>query len=196
MFFVKHLFCETSLFVECCYKETTTVDKEKVEESELASVEVQVVNDMADVEEEPLKVPPQQVKHLEIAATKTKKSLRLQDQNALATTKKKAKLEAKKIAASKRKNVSWSKWRFLCRRRKKRRRNNQRMQKRLQKRRNHQITSSILPQLKARGVVMIVPLVQSRAKTKIPVSVYPCYVIASSHVHEAHFSILCLNMFV
>jgi hypothetical protein len=40
------------------------VDKEKVEEeSKLALVEVQVVNDMEDVEEEPLKVPPQQAKH-------------------------------------------------------------------------------------------------------------------------------------
>jgi hypothetical protein len=43
---------------------------------------------MEDVEEEPLKVSPQQAKHQGIAATKTKKSLRLQEQNALATAKK------------------------------------------------------------------------------------------------------------
>jgi hypothetical protein len=44
-----------------------------------------------DVEEEPLKVTPQQAKRQEIAATKTKKSLRLQEQNAFATAKKKGK---------------------------------------------------------------------------------------------------------
>jgi hypothetical protein len=78
--FVERLFCGTSLFVECCYKETTAtqevefidkVDKEKVEEeSKLALVEVQVVDDTEDVEEEPAKVPPQQAKPQEIAATK------------------------------------------------------------------------------------------------------------------------------
>jgi hypothetical protein len=70
------------------------------------------------------------------------------------------------------------------------------MKQRLQKRRKHQIMSLILPQLNARRVAMIVPSVQSRVKMNIPVSVYPCYVIASSHVHEVHLSILCLNMFV
>jgi hypothetical protein len=83
-------------FVEWCYKESTATqevvnndkgDEEKMEEvSKLALV--QVVNDMADVEKEPSKVTPQQAKHLEIAATKTKKSVRLQEQNALATAQK------------------------------------------------------------------------------------------------------------
>jgi hypothetical protein len=104
-------FCGKCLFVEGCNKETTTTqevvnnnkgDEEKVEEvSKLALV--QVVNDMADVEKEPSKVPPQQAKHLQIAATKTKKSLRLKEQNALATAKKKDKLEAQKIAVNRRK---------------------------------------------------------------------------------------------
>jgi hypothetical protein len=63
------------------------VDKEKVEdESKLALVEVQVVDDKEGVEEEPTKVPPQQAKPQEIAAAK--KSLRLQEKNALATAKK------------------------------------------------------------------------------------------------------------
>jgi hypothetical protein len=50
-------------------------------------------------------VPPQQAKLLGIAATKTKKSLRLQEQNALATAKKKDKLEAQKIAVNRRKKM-------------------------------------------------------------------------------------------
>jgi hypothetical protein len=97
--------------VECCCKETTAtqevenidiVDKEKVEEeSNLALVEVQVVDNTDDVEEEPAKVPPQQAKPQEIAATEN--SLRLQEQNALATATKKAKLEAQKIAGNRRK---------------------------------------------------------------------------------------------
>jgi actin-related protein len=97
--------------VECCYKETNTtqevenvdkVDKEKVEEeSNIALVEVQFVDDTEDVEEEPAKAPPQQAKPQEIAATK--KSLRLQDQNALATANKKAKLDAQKIAGNRKK---------------------------------------------------------------------------------------------
>jgi hypothetical protein len=115
--FVEHLFYGMFLFVECCYKETTAtqevenidkVDKEKVEEeSKLALVEVQVVDNTEDVEEEPAKVPPQQAKPQEIAATK--KSLRLQEKNTLATAKQKAKLEAQKIAGNRRKNESWSK---------------------------------------------------------------------------------------
>jgi hypothetical protein len=96
LFLWNAFFCGTSLFMECCYKETTAtqeveninkVDKEKVEEeSKLALVEVQVVDDTEDVEEEPSKVPTQQAKPQEIAATKN--SLRLQEQNALATAKK------------------------------------------------------------------------------------------------------------
>jgi hypothetical protein len=70
------------------------------------------------------------------------------------------------------------------------------MKQSLHKRWKHQRTMLILPRLKDRRVAMTVPSVQIRAKTKIPVSVYPCYVIASSHVHEAHLSIICLNMFV
>jgi hypothetical protein len=99
--------------VKWCYKETTSTqevvtndkgEKEKVEEvSKLGLVEVQVVNDMADVEKEPLKAPPQQAKHREIDRTKTKYSLRLQEQNALATAKKKDKLEAQNIAVNRRK---------------------------------------------------------------------------------------------
>jgi hypothetical protein len=98
--------------VEWCYKEITATqevvnndkgDEEKVEEvSKLALVEIQVANDMAGVEKEPSKVPPQQANHLEIAATKIKNSLRLQEQNALATAKKKDKLEAQKIAVNRR----------------------------------------------------------------------------------------------
>jgi hypothetical protein len=109
--FVERPIFETSLFVECCYKETTAtqevenidkVDKEKVEEeSKLALVEVQVVDDTEDVEEEPAKVPPQQAKPREIAATK--KSLRMQDKNVLARANKKAKLEAHKIAGNRKK---------------------------------------------------------------------------------------------
>jgi hypothetical protein len=49
------------------------------------------------------KVPPQHAKHLEMAATKNKNILRLQEQNALATAKKKDKLEAQKIAVNRRK---------------------------------------------------------------------------------------------
>jgi hypothetical protein len=103
--------CGACLFVEWCYKETNATqevvnndkgDEEKVEEVFKLAL-VHVVNDMTDVEKEPSKVPPQQVKHLEIAATKTKKSLRLQEQNALATAKKKDKLEAQKIAVNRRK---------------------------------------------------------------------------------------------
>jgi hypothetical protein len=70
------------------------------------------------------------------------------------------------------------------------------MQQRLQKRRKHQRMSFIHPRLKARRLAMRVPSVQSRVKTNIPVSVYLCYVIASSHVPEAHPSVLCLDMFV
>jgi hypothetical protein len=71
--FCGKLFLWNVFFVEWCYKETTPTqevvnndkgDEEKVDEvSKLALVEVQVVNDMEDVEEEPLKVPPQQAKH-------------------------------------------------------------------------------------------------------------------------------------
>jgi hypothetical protein len=50
-------------------------------------VEVQVFDETDDVKEEPAKVTPQQSKPQEIAATK--KSLRLQEQNTLATAKKK-----------------------------------------------------------------------------------------------------------
>jgi hypothetical protein len=69
---MESLFCGKFLFLECCYKETTAtqevenidkVDKEKVEEeSKLALVYVQVVDDTADVEEEQVKVIPQQAK--------------------------------------------------------------------------------------------------------------------------------------
>jgi hypothetical protein len=74
--------------------------------------------------------------------------------------------------------------------------NNQRLQQKLQKRRKQRRTSSILPRLKAQKAAMRVPSVQTRAGTKIPVSVFLCYLIPSSHVHEAHISILCLIMFV
>jgi hypothetical protein len=95
-------------------------DKEKVEEvSKLALVEIQVVNKMVDAEKEPSKVPPQQVKHLEIAATKTKKSLRLQEQNALATAKKKDKLEAQKIAVNRRKKRELEKVKIALQQKKK-----------------------------------------------------------------------------
>jgi hypothetical protein len=77
VFYETPFFCGTSLFVECCYKETTAtqevesvdkVDKEKVkEESKLALVEVQVVDDIKDAEEEPAKVTPQQAKPQDIA---------------------------------------------------------------------------------------------------------------------------------
>jgi hypothetical protein len=113
---VERLFCGTSLFVECCYKETTAtqevenvnkVDKEKVEEeSKIALVEVQVVDDTEDVEEEPAKVPHKKAKPQEIAATK--KNLRLQDQNALATAKK-SEAGGAEDRWKEGKNASWSK---------------------------------------------------------------------------------------
>jgi hypothetical protein len=83
------------------------VDKEKVEEeSKLALVEVQVVDDTENVEDEPAKVPPQQAKPQEIAATK--KSLRWQEQNALSTANKKRSWRRRRSLEIE-KNASWSK---------------------------------------------------------------------------------------
>jgi hypothetical protein len=139
--FVERLFGGTPLFVECCYKVTAAtqevenvdkVDKEKVEEeSKLALVEVQVteitareevgsnkkVNEAKDMEEEPAEVPPQQVRPREKAATKN--SLRLSEQNALATTKKKRSWRRRRSLEIEEKNVHWSKLILLCRRIKK-----------------------------------------------------------------------------
>jgi hypothetical protein len=224
--FVERLFCGTSLFVECCKVTTATqevenideVDKEKVEEeSKLALVEVQVVTEITAREEVGFNEKKwwqrgfvcgggtSECFPLAIEASGdrcNKKEFEVVRAKWACNNQKKVKLEAQKIAG-KRGGTIWSKWRLLFRRINKGRMNNQILQWKLQKRRKQQTMmdyqlspSSILPRLKAQKVAVRVPSVQTRAKTKIPVSVYLFYIIISAHVHESHINIICLNMCV